>query len=492
MKFRILVALTTMVSGAALLGGAGGCIGKAYADTDASYTGTSILLWRHQRLVKSLEDGELSSVMPFLPGSDRGTLPIGLVSADLLHASDWINLQVHSGDSLSSLFHRAGLDATQWMTVLKLGGQVDALRHLRVGDTLKIRKTQSGKLVALEFPLTSLKRLQVIRFGHNLEASVETTPARIREVRIAGQVRHTLIGALRNAGISYRLAVKFADIFHGRTDLSRNLRSGSRFVLILRRYYADGHLIKAGPITAAKLTLQGHTIDAFRYTNSHGNAAYYDQHGRSLKPSIIRTPLNYRYVSSPFSLHRLNPVTHVWEPHYGVDLAARTGTPIKAAASGTVKFIGRDGGYGNLVELRNFGPYTTRYAHMSRFAKGLHRGSYVHQGEVIGYVGATGETTGPHLHFEIRVNGVPHNPLKMHLPNGAPIPKSRKPAFMNTIQPLVADLNSTRATGQTVLAERTTPEVGGIQCLPASWFHPRITFVSRSSDSCGGYTVAEK
>lgn len=469
----------------AILYGAGTASGKAYADVPLAKTPKSRL--RRQHVLSALKTNKLSSLMTFLPATPAGTLPVGLVSADLVHAGGWQQFKVHSGDSLSSLFQRAGLKSNQWMAVLKLGSRVNALRHLHVGDTLRIRKTQSDELVAMDYSLSDLKTLQIVRFGDHLDASVAKTPAQIREVRISGRVRHSLIAAVHNAGLQYHLAVKFADIFRGRTNLSRNIHPGDRFVVILKRYYVHDHMIKSGPITAAKLVVNGDSIDAFRYAGKNGHDAYYDRTGRSLKPSILRTPVHYIYVSSPFSLHRLNPVTHVWEPHYGVDLAAPTGTPIKAAANGTVKFIGRDGGYGNLVELRNFGPYTTRYAHMSRFASGLHRGSYVHQGQVIGYVGATGETTGPHLHFEIRVNGTPHNPLKMHLPNGAPIPKKDKANFMDSIHPLVADLNSGEGMGQTVLAETKTPEVGGIQCLPARWFHPQIALIQRASDSCGEY-----
>ena len=161
----------------------------------------------------------------------------------------------------------------------------------------------------------------------------------------------------------------------------------------------------------------------------------------------------YTRVSSPFSLRRYDPVVHVWRPHYGVDLAAPRGTPIKAAGDGVIRYIGRAAGYGNLVEIKNFGQYQTRYAHMSHFAKGLRKGSHVHQGQVIGYVGATGEATGPHLHFEIRVAGKPRNPLKVKLPNASPVPGSEMAAFNSRAQRLSLALDEPRKAA-TELAQR--------------------------------------
>src|SRR5699024_4727309 len=147
-----------------------------------------------------------------------------------------------------------------------------------------------------------------------------------------------------------------------------------------------------------------------------------------------------------------------WRPHYGVDLAAPMGTPIKAAASGHVKFVGRDGGYGRLVILDHFDPYSTRYGHLSRFADGLHKGDFVHQGQVIGYVGCSGEALGPHLHFEIRVDGVPKPPLKVKLPDGAPIPDTAIARYRRTIAPMLAQLAPAPGPDGTIVVERhSTP-----------------------------------
>jgi murein DD-endopeptidase MepM/ murein hydrolase activator NlpD len=477
--------LTAALAVAGLLFGAFGWMGQVRGDVVLQ--NFPMVKAQRRHLAKSLETGQVPPTLAFLPRAHAGTLPIGLVSAALAHAGPWHTYPVELGDTLVTVFKRAGLDSSQWLQVLRLGSKADALRHIRTGDVLRIRKTPSGKLAALSYPLNRLETLQIFRFGDHLDASVKKKPIHIRKVRVSGQIEHSLLGALMHAGVRRIQALKFADIFKYRVDLSRNIHRGDRFALILKRQYVDHHLVKSGPIIAARLVLKKQTLDAFRY-EANDDPAYYDRHGRSFKRSLLRTPVHYTRVSSHFSRHRLNPVTHKWAPHYGVDLAAPKGTPIKAAASGRVKFAGRKRGYGNVVELKNFGPYSTRYAHMSRFAKGLHKGSHVHQGQVIGYVGATGWATGPHLHFEIRVGGHPKPPLKVKLPNGTPIPKKAKSRFEHSIQPLLAKLEATPGPGHTLLAQRETPGGGAVQCMPAKWFQTRLVLTSSASASCARYS----
>lgn len=264
-------------------------------------------------------------------------------------------------------------------------------------------------------------------------------------VRIAGRIHHTLYQAAREAGLSKSMTRALIGLFARQVDYRQDIHAGDRFVVVYQPNDADP------TIAAAELDLNDTTLRAFRYTDGDGNPAYYTLHGKPLKPTLLRTPLDYTRVSSPFSLRRLNPVLHIYRPHYGVDLAAPAGTPIHAAGPGRVTFRGRDGGYGNLIIIDNPGPYSTRYGHMSRFAKGIHVGSHVKQGEVIGYVGSTGLATGPHLHFEIRVNGKPEPPLKVPLPREA-LSEAQLMAYENEITPLLEDLDPTplRPTGGAV------------------------------------------
>ncbi|HET8551589.1 MAG TPA: peptidoglycan DD-metalloendopeptidase family protein [Gammaproteobacteria bacterium] len=271
-------------------------------------------------------------------------------------------------------------------------------------------------------------------------------------VRIAGRIHHTLYQAARQAGLSKSMTRALIGLFARQVDYRQDIHAGDRFVVVYQPNDADP------TIAAAELDLNDTTLRAFRYTDGDGDPAYYTLHGKPLKPTLLRTPLDYTRVSSPFSLRRLNPVLHIYRPHYGVDLAAPAGTPIHAAGPGRVTFRGRDGGYGNLIIIDNPGPYSTRYGHMSRFAKGIHVGSHVRQGEVIGYVGSTGLATGPHLHFEIRVNGKPEPPLKVPLPREA-LTEAQLMAYENEITPLLEDLDPTplRPAGGAAVADNDPP-----------------------------------
>lgn len=398
----------------------------------------------------------------------------------------WQSLTVSSGDTLSELFTRAGLPASDWIALLKLDGKVNALRDLNPGDVLRYQKSSSGHLAALEYVLGPLKTLHIKRTNRQFFSSITQRPKSVRVVRAAGEIRNSLLSAAQHAGVDPTTAANLANVLHWRIDLSRSIHAGDQFVLIYRQVYADHQLVKTGPVLAVKLKTSGRTITAFRYADKQGHTTYYDKNGKSLRPSILRTPVHYTRVSSHFSLNRLNPVLHVRRPHYGVDLAAPKGTPIRAAANGYVKLIGRDGGYGRLIILNNFGPYSTRYGHMSRFAKGLKKGDFVQQGQVIGYVGESGVATGPHLHFEIRINGVPKPPLKVDLPDGAPIPSNRQTAYRKAITPFLTALKSAPESGQTLLARRQIPESNAAGKLTVASIRSAMESQIKSRDADAG------
>ncbi len=376
----------------------------------------------------------------------------------------WKDFTVQRGDTLASLFQQAGLTAAQLLAVVHLKGPVRQLVALRPGDQLRIRSDAQGNLTELRYPLDALNTLVIDRVGDGLHATVAHVDPSRRLVIASGVLYTSLSSAMQRQGLDSSMVADVANIFRWRVNFRRDLRPGTSFSVMYQKLYRGDRLIGTGPIVAVQLHIGDRSLQAFRFDGGHGDVHYYDQHGHSLTPSLLRTPVHYIRVSSPFSLHRFDPVVHVWRPHYGVDLAAPAGTPIHAAGDGVIKYIGPAAGYGNLVEIRNFGPYTTRYAHMRRFAKGLHDGSRVHQGEVIGYVGETGEATGPHLHFEIRVNGVPHNPLKMRLPDGSPIPRRDRARFEAQIHPLLAALDH-QQTGAVRLADSS--DHNGAALMPA-------------------------
>ena len=396
-------------------------------------------------------------VLPALRGVgdyDEAAPAKGAADKTPIHpASRWAEFTVQRGDTLSAIFQRAGLSPADLRELIALGGHASDLISLRPGETIRIQRNASGRLEGLDYALGPLDTWQVRRSASALTARVRHVEPERSPVIASGTVNHSLSQAMERAGLPAEIAAQVAGVFRWKVDFRHDMRPGARFSVVYERLRHGGHEIGVGPLLAAELRIGHRVVRAFRFTDADGRADYYDADGHSLKPSLLRTPVAYTRISSPFSLRRYDPVVHVWRPHYGVDLAAPRGTPIKAAGDGVIRYIGRAAGYGNLVEIRNFGDYQTRYAHMWHFAKGLHKGSHVHQGQVIGYVGATGEATGPHLHYEIRVAGKPRNPLKVALPNASPVPSSEMTAFNSRSQRLTLALDEPRKAA-TELAQR--------------------------------------
>ena len=370
----------------------------------------------------------------------------------------WQTFTVRPGDTLSTLFAQAGLAPAEYLRVMALGESVDTLRLLHPGEKIRLRTDGTQELVELHYSIDPLQALDITTGPEGLQAQLEQLQPITEKITVSDVVDTTLNHALTNAGLSAPQVSEFVDIFHWRVDFRREIRRGTRFSLVYNRRWVGNRELSPGPIVAAELVLHDRTLRAFRFTDANGESGYYDDHGASMHPTLLRTPVHYSRISSPFSQHRFDPVLQIWRPHFGVDLAADSGTPVKASGDGHITFLGENGGYGNLVEVRHFGAYSTRYAHLRRFASNLHEGSFVRQGQVIGYVGQSGEATGPHLHFEIRVNGIPRDPLKVKLPAGQPLNRKEQQRFMNDIRPLLALLqNNSLGHSQLARADEATP-----------------------------------
>jgi murein DD-endopeptidase MepM/ murein hydrolase activator NlpD len=246
---------------------------------------------------------------------------------------------------------------------------------------------------------------------------------------------------MTSAGGHDQTAIGLANIFGYDIDFVLDVQPGDTFTVTYSEILQDGKYLQDGPILAARFVNKGKEYLAVRYVGPSGTADYYSPQGSSLHKAFLRAPLEFTRVSSPFSLHRLHPILNTIRAHKGVDYAAPIGTPVRAASDGRVLFAGVRGGYGNLVELDHSRGITTVYGHLSRFAHGLHAGERVTQGEVIAYVGMTGLATGPHLHYEYRVNGVFKNPQTVNFPEALPIDGALRADFLAQSAPLLASLN---------------------------------------------------
>nr|PZN77442.1 MAG: hypothetical protein DIU56_11605 [Pseudomonadota bacterium] len=272
-------------------------------------------------------------------------------------------------------------------------------------------------------------------------AELLENPLEVRERTVRGVIDRSLFEAVTAAGAHDQTALALAEIFGWDIDFVLDIQRGDSFVVTYQELLQDGEYVKDGPVLAARFVNRGREYVAVRYERPDGTADYYTPEGKSMRKAFLRAPLEFTRVSSRFNLNRRHPVLNRIRAHKGVDYAAPTGTPVRAAGDGRVIFAGRKGGYGNVVEIDHSRGVVTLYAHLSRFAKGIRAGQRVQQGKVIGYVGMTGLATGPHLHYEYRLNGVHKDPQKVPLPDARPIEPELLADFLAKTAPLVASLD---------------------------------------------------
>ena len=366
-------------------------------------------------------------------------------------ASPWVAVTIKSGDTLSSVFDASDLPVTDWVQIIRLGGDAHRLKQLRTGDVLQLRKGPEG-VQELTYALDEARTLQISRTDSGFESIVLAAEIEHRPTYAMGRITNSLYESGVAAGLPDKLIIELADIFGYDIDFVQDIRVGDRYTVIYEDLYKDGKKLRAGNVLAAEFVNQGNALRAVRYTDPQGNAGYYAAGGQSLRKAFLRTPLDVFRVSSNFSRGRFHPVLNRMRAHLGTDYAAGTGTPIKATGDGRVTFMGWNGGYGRAVVLKHGSSYETLYGHMSRFRSGLGYGSRVQQGQVIGYVGSSGLATGPHLHYEFRVNGVHRDPRKVVLPRATSLPRQHVEHFKASSTPLLTQLDALNRSSQVAQA----------------------------------------
>jgi murein DD-endopeptidase MepM/ murein hydrolase activator NlpD len=287
----------------------------------------------------------------------------------------------------------------------------------------------TGELEGLNYKIDTEEELTINRSETDWSAEVRPIPYEIKEVEAEGIVESSLYGAVVSGGKDERLALAIAEMFAWQVDFVANTRVGDTFKVIYEERYLNGEYAMPGKILAARYTNDGEAFYGYLFSSGQTKEAHYDQNGNSLQKEFLKSPLQYKYISSGYSLARVNPVTGRVAPHRGIDFAAPAGTPAVSIGDGTVVQAGWNGPYGISVLIRHNNTYQTRYGHFSRLAKGIKVGAKVKQGQVVGYVGSTGESTGPHLHYEMHKFGSHVNPFKVVVPPGEPVHESDKAAF---------------------------------------------------------------
>jgi murein DD-endopeptidase MepM/ murein hydrolase activator NlpD len=358
---------------------------------------------------------------------------------------------IHRNDTLDAIFRQMELSLADLAELRSLPDVRKSLDMLRPGDIIMLTHL-NGELKSLTRRLSDTATLSVTRSDDGFNANIIENPLEIQETSLSGTIDSSLFGAVNSAGGSDSLAVTLADVFKYDIDFVNEVQPGDRFAVAYQQQWQDGEFVRDGEILAAEFVNKGKTFRAVRYTMPDGSTEYFTPDGHSVRKAFLRFPVAFGRVSSGFNLHRRHPILNTVRAHKGIDFAAPVGTPVKAAGSGRVIFRGVKGGYGNVVILAHAGSVTTLYGHMSRFAGGLHVGDKVKQGEVIGFVGMTGLATGPHLHYEYRVNGVHRNPATIPLPKAESIPANLLADFEAKTAPLLARLDAISAGNQTRLA----------------------------------------
>jgi murein DD-endopeptidase MepM/ murein hydrolase activator NlpD len=353
---------------------------------------------------------------------------------------------VAKGDTLSTLFGKVGLPATAVHEILASDKQAKQFSQLKHGQKLEFELSPEGQLTNLHSKLSDLESISLTKNDKGYTFNRITAKPTVRSAYVHGVINSSLSQSAARAGLSHSLTMDMASVFGYDVDFAQDIRQGDEFDVIYEQKVVNGKAVGNGPILSARFTNRGKTYTAVRYTNKQGNSSYYTADGNSMRKAFIRTPVDFARISSKFSMGRKHPILNKIRAHKGVDYAAPRGTPIKAAGDGKVLLAGRRGGYGNTVILQHGNTYTTLYGHMQGFAKGVKTGGTVKQGQVIGYIGTTGLSTGPHLHYEFQVNGVHVDPLGQKLPMADPIAKAERARFLAQSQPLMARMEQEKAT----------------------------------------------
>lgn len=354
--------------------------------------------------------------------------------------------RVQRGDTVAALLSRLGVQDEQAFTFLRQQAETQALfRQLRPGKVVTAHTSETGELLALVFPLNGPKdnALIVEKRDGRLQADEQALALTPQVVMKSGEIHSSLFAATDAIGLPDSIATQMADIFGGDIDFHRDLRKEDRFSVVYEMLFNHGQPARTGRILAAEFINNGKTFRAVWFDSKEGQG-YYTTEGKNIRKAFLRSPLEFSRITSGFSYSRFHPIHQTWRAHKGVDYGAPIGTRIKATGDGVVDFIGKQGGYGNLVVIRHQGRFTTHYGHLNGFAPGIRKGARVSQGDIIGYVGKTGWATGPHLHYEFRINGVHQNPLAVALPSAPPLAPQQMAEFKLHADPLTYRLDRIR------------------------------------------------
>jgi len=355
---------------------------------------------------------------------------------------------VKSGENLSSIFSEMDLNPEDLHKIVHANATGKMFANVAPGQDVIATISPSGELEELTYSKNPFETLIATRHDNDFDVKLLSKHVDYQATSAKGVIKSSLFEDGKKAGLPEKLILKMADIFAWDIDFALNLKDDDQFTVIYEKLFVDGKEFDTGEILAAEFVNQGKTYTAVRFEDNQGNTGYYTPDGNGLRKAFLQTPMDFAKISSQFDLHRLHPILNTIRAHKGVDYSAPVGTPVKTTSDGKIIFRGQKNGYGNVVEIQHGQKYSTLYAHLSGFKSGQKLGSLLKQGEVIGYVGQTGLATGPHLHYEFRIDGQHVNPVTAKLPRSIPMDKALMAKFNQQTQPLMAQLRQAKVTSQ--------------------------------------------
>jgi murein DD-endopeptidase MepM/ murein hydrolase activator NlpD len=412
-----------------------------------AFTATAgIVTPRFANATHDLDENSMLSIELPLPALPDAVLQAQqAVMASASDDLDWSTVTVRSGQTVGDIFRQQGISAGDLQKLTDNHANSNALRNIRPGQEFAFARGSDGALKALRFNRDEQTRVTETVVDGGFRETVQERGVERRTHVAHGVIEHSLFESGNQAGLNDVMVLKLATAFGYDIDFAQDLRQGDSFTVIYDDVYCEGERMHDGDIIAATFINRGKRFSAFRYTDATGTTMYYSGDGRPMRKEFLRTPVEFTRISSMFTAGRMHPILGTMRAHRGVDYAAPSGTPIHAAGEGKVAFKGWQGGYGNVVILQHGGHYSTLYGHMSKVAA-LKVGQRVAQGQTIGFVGMTGLATGPHLHYEFRVDGTHRDPLTVTLPKPEPLPAVELAKFQRTTSPMLAKLKTLEAT----------------------------------------------
>ncbi len=364
-----------------------------------------------------------------------------------------ISVTVQQGDNLFKIFQDHSLTPN---TLHKITNSykdpASPLRYIYPGQEITFTLDSSTKdVISLSFDKSPLTRVVIAKNNAgDYKATEHSKTIDTIQAHASGIIEDSFYTSAKRAHLSDKTIMEFADIFAWDVDFTLDLRTGDSFEVLYEQNRLNNNRLLPGKILGARFTNQNRTITAIAYTHPDGRTSYYTPDGKNIRKAFLRSPVSFARISSHFNLRRKHPILHSIRAHKGVDYAARRGTPIKATGDGKIIHAKRKGGYGRTVIIQHGQRYSTLYAHLQGYAKNIKKGKKVKQGDVIGYIGSSGLATGPHLHYEFRVNGIHKNPLKVKFPDAEPIQTKYRQAFNAVSHNISTKLNQHLATKNSI------------------------------------------